>query len=425
MKKVKVMSLISIVLIISMLAACSGGSSEKTSKGDKKLTAWAWNINVPVLEAAAERFKKENPGFELEVIEIGREDVYSKLTTGLQAGGQGLPDIVLVEDDRIQGYAESYPKAFLDLSKYGFDEHKDKFPASKTDLLTVNNKVVGFPFDGGPTGVFYRSDIFEEAGVKAEDIQTWDQFVEAGKAIKEKTGKPMLGLDLNNDDGLYRMMMNQQGSLYFDEKDELTLSSQESMNAAKVIKQLKDEGLVKNTVGWDAWISAMVSGEVATAPSGAWLTGSITGQGKDTSGKWGVIPFPAFEEGGNRASNLGGSNYVIMNSTDKKQEAYDFLEFFSTDEETQLEAMKGGLFPTLNTIYDEPIFTEKQEFFSGQPIWSTFTAQMDSIPSVNYTGNYSLAMDESIKAQSESVSGKKTMKEAYKAAEKRLENRIK
>lgn len=421
----KVMGLISLVLIIGMLSACSGGSSEKTSKDDKKLTAWAWNINVPVLEAAAERYKKDNPDFELEIVEIGREDVYSKLTTGLQAGGQGLPDIVLVEDDRIQGYAESYPKAFLDLSEYGFEEHKDKFPSSKTALLTVNDKVVGFPFDGGPTGVFYRTDIFEEAGVKAEDIQTWEQFVEAGKVIKEKTGKPMLGLDLNGDDGLYRMMMNQQGSLYFDDKGKLALTSEESMNAAKVIKQLKEEGLVKNTVGWDAWISAMVSGEVAAAPSGAWLSGSITGQGKDTSGKWGVIALPAFEEGGNRASNLGGSNYVIMESTDKKQEAYDFMEYFSTDEETQLEAMKGGLFPTLNTIYDEPIFTEEQEFFSGQPIWSTFTEQMESIPSVNYTGNYSLAMDESIKAQSESVSGKVSLEEAYEAAQKRLENRIK
>jgi lactose/L-arabinose transport system substrate-binding protein len=267
--------------------------------------------------------------------------------------------------------------------------------------------------------------MFEEAGVKAEDIETWDQFIEAGKTIKEKTGKAMLGLDLNGDDGLYRMMMNQQGSLYFDDKGELVLTSEQSMNAAKVIKQLKDEGLVKNTVGWDAWISAMVSGEVATAPSGAWLSGSITGQGKDTSGKWGVIPLPAFEEGGNRASNLGGSNYVIMENTNMKQVAYDFLEFFSTDEETQLEAMKGGLFPTLNTIYDEPVFTEKQEFFTNQPIWQTFTQQMDSIPSVNYTGNYSVAMDESIKAQSEAVSGKVTIEDAYKAAEDRLKNRVK
>ncbi|WP_411334332.1 ABC transporter substrate-binding protein [Metabacillus indicus] len=421
----KAISLICMVLIIGMLSACSGGNSEKTSKDDNKLTAWAWNINVPVLEAAAERYKKENPDFELEIVELGREDVYQKLTTGLQAGGQGLPDIVLVEDDRIQGYAEAYPKAFLDLKKYGFEEQKDKFPTSKTDLLTVNDKVVGFPFDGGPTGVFYRTDMFEEAGVKAEDIETWDQFIEAGKTIKEKTGKAMLGLDLNGDDGLYRMMMNQQGSLYFDDKGELVLTSEQSMNAAKVIKQLKDEGLVKNTVGWDAWISAMVSGEVATAPSGAWLSGSITGQGKDTSGKWGVIPLPAFEEGGNRASNLGGSNYVIMENTNMKQEAYDFLEFFSTDEETQLEAMKGGLFPTLNTIYDEPVFTEKQEFFTNQSIWQTFTQQMDSIPSVNYTGNYSVAMDESIKAQSEAVSGKVSIEDAYKAAEDRLKNRVK
>ena len=107
----KVIGRVSFLLVLMLvLGACSSdNSSSEGSAGDgdssgKKVTAWAWNINVPVLEEAAEKFKEENPDFELEVVELGREDVYSKLTTGLQAGGKGLPDIVLVEDDRIQGY---------------------------------------------------------------------------------------------------------------------------------------------------------------------------------------------------------------------------------------------------------------------------------------------------------------------------------
>ncbi|MFD9628966.1 ABC transporter substrate-binding protein [Peribacillus muralis] len=416
----KVLGLISLFVFISIFSACS---AEKTSQEDKKLTVWSWNINVPILEAAAERYKKDNPGFELEVVDAG--DVYQKLTTGLLAGEKGLPDIVLIEDERFQGYINSFPKAFLNLSEYGFDKHKDNYSKSNIDILTNNGKIYGFPYDSGPTGVFYRTDMFKEANIKAEEIHTWNQFIEAGKVIKNKIGKDMVGIDLNGDDPLYRMMLNQQGTTYFDDKGDIVLTSEVSMNAAKVIKQLKDEGLVKNTVGWDAWISAMVSGEVATVPSGAWLSGTITSQGKEDSGKWGVMPLPAFKEGENRASNIGGANYAILQSTDKKQEAYDFMEYFSTDEETQLEMMKNGLFPSLKTIYDDPTFTAEQEFFSDQPIWRTFADQMEDIPSVNYTNDFSLAKDESIKAQSEAVSGKKSIKEAYEAAEKRLESRIK
>ncbi|KMM36887.1 ABC transporter substrate-binding protein [Guptibacillus hwajinpoensis] len=420
----KVTGLVSMLLVLSMFLAACGNSETGGEAGDSnKVTAWAWNINVPVLEEAAKKFKEENPDFELEVVEMGTDDVYSKLTTGLQAGGKGLPDIVLVEDDRVQGYMNAFPDAFVNVSDKGFDEMKDSFPSYKTELLSKDGAMYGFPFDGGPTGVFYRTDIFEEAGVKAEDIKTWDDYIEAGKTIKEKTDKAMIGLDLNGDDGLYRMMLNQQGTFYFNEDKDVALTSEESKQAMEVQQTLNEEGLVKETVGWDAWISAMVGGDVATAPSGAWLYGSITQQGKDTSGNWGMIQLPAFEEGGNRASNLGGSNYMIPSASANADLAYDFMEFFSTNEDVQLSAMEGGLFPSLNTIYDNEAFTKEVEFFNNQPIWNLLASEMENIPAVNYTGDYAVAKDEAVKAQSEIANGK-AIDEALKASEERLKNRI-
>ncbi|WP_369810590.1 ABC transporter substrate-binding protein [Guptibacillus hwajinpoensis] len=425
----KVAGRISLMLIlILVLGACSNSdSSSEGSTGDgdsNKVTAWAWNINVPVLEEAAKKFKEENPDFELEVVELGREDVYSKLTTGLQAGGKGLPDIILVEDDRVQGYMETFPNAFVNVSDMGFNESKSSFPTYKTDLLSKDGAMYGFPFDGGPTGVFYRTDYFEEAGVNPDEIKTWDDFIEAGKKIKDATGKAMLGLDLNGDDGLYRMMMTQQGTFYFDDEKNVNFTSEESKQASEKVKMMKEAGLVKDTVGWDAWISAMAQGEVATAPSGAWLSGSITQQAKDTEGNWGVFKLPAFEGDGNRASNLGGSNYVITSASNNQDLAYDFMEFFSTSDDVQLTAMDNGLFPTLNTIYENEAFTKEVSFFSNQPIWELFASEMNDIPSVNFTGNYAIASDESIKAQSEIMNGQKSIEEAYKAAEDRLKNRI-
>ncbi|WP_141560250.1 extracellular solute-binding protein, partial [Bacillus toyonensis] len=80
-------------------------------------------------------------------------------------------------------------------------------------------------------------------------------------------------------------------------------------------QKLKDAELVKNTVGWDAWVSALAEGKVAIAPSGAWLSGSLTKQSPETKGKWGVFLLPAFEKGGNRAANLGGGNFMIPSSS--------------------------------------------------------------------------------------------------------------
>ncbi|MEG8979965.1 ABC transporter substrate-binding protein [Priestia megaterium] len=418
-------SLISFALILTLvLAGCGGKSANETSgSGGKEVVAWAWNINVPVLKKAAAEYQKENPGFKLKVVDMGREDVYSKLTTGLQAGGKGLPDIVLVEDDRFQGYLDAFPNAFLNLSKKGFDKQEDKFPEFKKTLLSKDGDMYGFPFDAGPTGVFYRTDYFEKAGVDPNSIKTWDDYIAAGKKIKEKVGVDLLGLDFNNDDGLFRMTLTQQGTFYFNNKGKLNLTSKEAKKAMELNKKLKEAGIVKNTVGWDASISALAEGKVASSPSGAWLSGSITQQAPDLKGKWGVFLLPSFEEGGNRASNLGGSNYVISATSQKADEAYKFMEYFSTTDKVQEEAMKGGLFPSLNTVYSSKLFTAQDEYFNNQTIWKTFADEMKDIKPVNFTGNYSVANSEAVKAVSEVTNGK-GVKDSLEAAQKRLENRI-
>lgn len=423
----RLFALISFVIVFSLvLTACSGGTSEKiqgSGKGSKQLIAWAWNINVPVLEKAAKDFEKANPGFKLKVVEMGNDAVYSKLTTGLQAGGQGLPDIVLVEDDRAQGYLKSFPKKFVDLTKKGFDKHLDKFPGYKKELLTKDGSIYGFPFDAGPTGVFYRTDYFQQAGVDPNKIETWDDLIEAGKIIKQKVGVDLIGIDTNNDDGLYRMMLNQQGTFYFDKDNNIQFTSQQSKKAMEVNQKLKDAELVKNTVGWDAWVSALAEGKVAIAPSGAWLSGSLTKQSPETKGKWGVFLLPAFEKGGNRAANLGGGNFMIPSSSQNQDLAYKFMEFFATSNEAQEAAIKGGLFPSLNTVYNSTLFTAPDEFFGNQKIGELFAKEMNSIPTANYTGNYSVAKDEAKKAQSEIMNGK-NIETTLKDAEKRLKNRL-
>lgn len=48
---------------------------------------------------------------------MAQDDIVAKLNTSLASGSyEGLPDIVLIEDYRIQGYLNAYPDEFADLS---------------------------------------------------------------------------------------------------------------------------------------------------------------------------------------------------------------------------------------------------------------------------------------------------------------------
>ena len=52
------------------------------------------------------------------------------------------------------------------------------------DAIKVDGKAVDVPFDQGVVSFFYNKKLFEKAGVKAEDIKSWDDFLAAVKTLK-------------------------------------------------------------------------------------------------------------------------------------------------------------------------------------------------------------------------------------------------
>ncbi|WP_338553066.1 extracellular solute-binding protein [Paenibacillus sp. KS-LC4] len=428
-----------LLLLSTVLAACGtnsgtgntgntgtagNASPASTASSEKvKLTAWAWNVNVGALNEAVTSYQKDHPNVELEVQDIGRLDVYDKLSTGLAAGGAGLPDIVLVEDDRLQGYLDAFPKGFVNLSEKGFDAKLSEFPTFKQELTKKDGASYAFPFDAGPTGVFYRTDLFEKAGVDASKIETWDDYLAAGKLIKEKTGAQLFPADKFKDDATLRIMLNEQGAFYFDKDGNIDFNNPKYVKALETLKQFDDAGLIKDVNGWDGTVSATVDGSIASIAFGAWYTGTISDQAKDLSGKWGVMQVPAFEKGGNRAANLGGSSWALTSTSKNVDAAYSFMEYFSLTPDVQKVAMeKYGLFPSLTSVYNEDVFTTGVEFFSNQNIWMLFAQEMNAVPTPYYTKDYSVALDESVKAQSDVFNGKPAA-DALKEAAARLKDR--
>ncbi|MGO0062601.1 ABC transporter substrate-binding protein [Brevibacillus fluminis] len=389
-----------------LVSACGGGGQQEaqaqpgagtttagTNAQDKgEITVWAWDIAVKGLNDVIPLFNKKYPDIKVKIDEVGSSDAYDKVTAGLSAGGAGLPDAVLMESEVLPVYTSQFPDGFADLSAMGADSYKEKITATKWPQSISKGKIVAFPWDLGSTGVFYRTDIFEAAGVKAEEIETWDDFIAAGKKIKEKTGKAMLPVDISNGTALISMMLNQEGISYFDNDGDIILGSDKVTKAMAKIKEMNDAGLIANVQGWDGTVTATKNGMVATIPYGVWYSGTIMDQAPETKGKWGVFLLPAFEKGGNRASNNGGSALVIPAASKNKEIAYKFVEFALTDTEAQMLLMKKyGLFPSLLETYKDPFFDAPQEFFGNKPIFRMFADESAAIPAVNDTNDYQRA----------------------------------
>lgn len=381
-----------------VLTACGGGSD--TEEGEElegatgepnQLTVWTWdpNFNVRALEIAEETYKEDNPDFDLNIVPNSQDDVIQRLNTSLSSGVEtGLPNIVFIEDYRAQSFLNSYPGSFVPLEEY---YNVEDFADYKTKAGTYEDEVYNVPFDSGVTGLYVRTDILEEAGYTLEDVTdiTWDEYVEIGKDVTEKTGIKWMTND-HNDLGIIRVMMQSSG-VWLTEEDGQTpyITENESLRLGfETYKELFDSGAMNVHNDWDQFLQAFNNGEVATVPTGNWITPSITAEDSQ-SGDWAIAPIPRQTiEGSVNASNLGGSSIYVLN-IDNNELAGEFLgSTFGSDVDfyqelaTQINAI-GAYEPAA----EGEAYQVESEFFGGQMVNSNFAEWTQEIPEVEFGEN--------------------------------------
>ncbi len=390
-----------VFLLIAFLSAgmlFAGGGQEVAGPAGVDLDAepegtievWGWNVAASSLQVTADLFMELYPNVEVIVSDIGRTDVYDRVTVGLAADGAGLPDVIQL-DERLPSFSYNFPGGFMDLTEL-MQPYMDQIDPSKIPVISHEGNIIAAPWDSGPVGVFFRRDLFEAAGVNPDDIETWDDYLAAGEAILEATGARLFQVDMANDDGTFRMLLNQVGNFYFNEAGEIIIHHEPAVRAMEFLAEAHARGLVLNTPSWDAILTATANGDLATIPFGVWYSGSIKDVAPDLSGQWGAFPLPAAEPGANRAANLGGSNLVIPANTSNPTAAWRFAEFSVLTVEGQMAIMEAyGIFPSFLPALETDFFAEPDPFFGGQEVWQVFVQQVPDIPPINYTSDFTVA----------------------------------
>lgn len=392
-----------------------------------EVTIWCWdpNFNVAIMKEAGARYTAKHPGTTFNVVDFAKADVEQKLQTALSSGTtDALPDIVLIEDYGAQKYLQSFPGAFAELS--GKVSYTD-FAPYKVQLMTLDGKVYGMPFDSGVTGMYYRKDYLAAAGFKPEDMQniTWDRFIEIGKQVEAKTGKKMMGID-PNDAGLIRILMQSGGQWYFDNDGNLNIENNAALRAALETEgKLMQAGIYKPTAGWTEWVGSFTSGDVAAVITGVWITGTVKAQA-DQANKWGVAPIPKLNiDGATHASNLGGSSWYVLESSAEKDEAIDFLnEVYGKDIDFYQKILTDrGAVGSLMTARTGPAYSEADPFFGGEKVWQNFSDWLAKVPAVNY-GVFTNEVDNAVTANLPSLAKGAPVDDVLKAIQAQAEGQM-
>ncbi len=385
---------------LSLTGCAIGGSSTATQPAASvsasaeptgSITVWSWDVAATALKRLATEYEASHPDTSIDVVDIGYDNAYDKISVGLQAGS-GLPDLVTIETDHASGYLGEFPQGFVNLDSVIGDKKADFDPSKWAAATGADGGIYMIPWDSGTVALYYRSDYLKTAGVDPDSLTTWDALIAAGEKIKAATGHTLMSIDVSTG-ATFGMLMQQQGAWIFNDQGEITVNSDQAVQALTVLKTMHDKGLLKNVKGWDGRVSSTKAGDSAVNPEAVWWIGTLEGDMPELSGKFGVVPLPAFGDSARTAAN-GGSNLAVPSQAKNPTLAADFAAWALADSANQASMMKDeGLFPSYLPALTEPIFTESSEYFGGQKVYELFATETAEIPAVNYTSDASKASD--------------------------------
>lgn len=374
------------------LAGCSSGESTsaaqdttscKPSSGPVELSFTTW---VPGMDKVVDLWNKDHPDIKVKVQTgpNGNSGTYQNFFNQLQAGN--APDLGQIEYDALPNFRVQDGLANIAFCE-GVAEAKDKFVDWTWGQVTFNEDkaVYAIPQDSGPMAMFYRADLFKEAGIKVPT--TWDEYAAAAEQIKAR-GSYITNFP-RSDVNWFAGNVWQAGGQWFsntDDKWEVNLTGKESAKVANYWQKLLEKGEVSTLPSFsDEWNASFNKGQQWTWVSAVWGASTLASGAPDTAGKWAVAPMPQWEAGGKAAGNWGGSSTAVLKGSKHPYEAAKFALWLNTDPEALALANKlGGLYPAAKSAKDLGAFSGGVDYFGGQKIYDVF-AEASSNVNPNFT----------------------------------------
>jgi raffinose/stachyose/melibiose transport system substrate-binding protein len=355
-------------------AACSAGLAALTAPAfaDTHITVLHVSENPAqkgLWDKIANDYNAAHPGVKVEFKYLENEAFKAKLPTMLQS-----------EDSRPELFYSWGGGVMQAQAKAGFlkDVTAEVAPWEGTlsetanDAFKVDGKSVGVPFEVGEVVFYYNKKLFDKAGVKAEDIKTWDDFLGAVKKIKAAGITPIvvgagekwpmhfyysyLVMRIGGDHALADAKAGKDGGF----KNATFVEAGKRLHELAALEPFQP-GYVSTSHAQSAGIFG--DGKAAMDLMGQWLLGM---QGPNsTSGKGlaeediGILSFPTVPDGKGKATDtLGGINGWLV-SKSAPPEAVDFLKFFSQEKYAKEAAASAAYIPVVKgseSAFTDPLF---------------------------------------------------------------------
>ncbi|MEX1056688.1 MAG: sugar ABC transporter substrate-binding protein, partial [Natronospirillum sp.] len=333
-----------IVSATSALAlAIAGISSAQTT-----LTIGTVNNGDMVrMEALSSAYEEANPGITLDFVVLEENVLRQRMTTDI-AAGSGQFDVMTIGSYETPIWGANGWLTPLDNLAASYNE-ADLFESVR-DGLSADGTLYALPFYAESSMTYYRTDLFEEAGLTMPENPTWDQMRDFAMALhdpaNDQYGACLRGLaGWGENMALFTTMVNAFGGRWFDMDWEPQLDTVEWKNALEFYVDLlgnygppgaSSNGFNENLALFNGgncgfWIDATVAGAFVTDPTESTVHDNVG---------FAAAPTQVTEKG---SGWLWAWALAVPESSQNKAAAIDFISWATSEEYADIVAGEYGI----------------------------------------------------------------------------------
>jgi multiple sugar transport system substrate-binding protein len=344
-----------IALVIAVLAASAASFGQKAS-GPVKIIYYLWDD--PSIKIMVDSFNAAQKDIAVDARYIPAADYDTKITTLLTAKAEADAYMLRRQGDMYAHYDNGFIEPLDDLLKRtGVD--RSAVDAYK-DAVSIDGKVVAFPWRGASYYTYYNKKVFAKAGIPTPDVYvkrgewTWAKFAEVAKKISSGDGK-VLGASVYFWGSSQAMMEAQRFKPIIDAKGKIDYDGailswfkmRKDLEAAKAMWPFIDMKVTKTH-----YTKQFYDGNVGMLLIGEWFP-SFMMKGRDDKllvgygwNDWGVTRLPC---DGKDYATWGTPIWSHVTSYSKNKEAaLRFIAWMGGPEGAKVAA-KAGVLPAMMT----------------------------------------------------------------------------
>ncbi|MBC2579459.1 ABC transporter substrate-binding protein [Clostridium sp. DJ247] len=365
-----------IVLSVTMMGLISGCTAAKnntvntetvsnSNKAPVEIEFW-YGLGGKLGENMVQKIKEFNESQKEVVVKGVAQGSYTETYQALQAAiaSKKAPAAVLLNNVQMNSLGSKKVLAPLDdfISKDKNFNSEDFIP-SFYNQGKINGKIYSLPMYGTTQVMYYRKDYLESAGIKPEDLKTWEDVFSASKKLRKTNGnevsvygfEPMWGPE-----NLTDMALSKGGKIISEDGKNVLIDSNEWIDTwesiRKAIHEDKTMRIHSGGQGWEYWYATI---DDVMKDRAAGYLGSSGDQGDLDFSKIVAAPQPGWN--GHAATPIAEALTVsipAVTDKDKQEAAFKWMKFFTSAEKTADWSIKTGYIAVRKSAEEAPVFKE-------------------------------------------------------------------